>query len=190
MKLRLSASYLPIVFASLFLLAGCDFLSSEETVILNSDSAEPPTVEYSFSYTSDDVNSEGRVEVTSEGNDDLASILRENGFSRDDVVSARIDRVVLIGRSSPESTQKIYEYVQSAEIYFPGSASTPIAEGEIQTAQGPDEVELSVVNSTVTSAVQEGAQNARLELDTQEGGFTERYRAEAEIYFRIEVEGV
>lgn len=191
MKMRFPGALFSILFALLFVLAGCDFLDSEETVILNSDSPIPPTVEYTFEYTSDDVNSDGWVEVTSEQVDNLGAILSENGFSRDDVVSAEIDRVVLRGLSPEEqSTRKIYEHVQRAEVYFPGDASSVAAEGEVQTTQGPDRVELNVVSSSVTSAVEGGAQNARLELETQEDGFSELHRAEAEIFFEIEVEGV
>ncbi len=190
MKLRLSASYLPIAFASLFLLAGCDFLSSEETVILNSDSAEPPVAEYTFFYSPEDVNSEGRVDVTSRGSDDLGADLRENGFSREEIVSAEVESVTLLGTSQEKTTQKIYAHVRRAEVYFPSDASSPIAEGEIQSGQSLEEIELSVTSGSVTDAVKEGAKRARLVLDVQEGEFSGTLEAEADINFRIELEGV
>lgn len=173
-----------------FVLAGCDATGSSDTVILNESSPTPPTVEYTFEYTPDDVNQGGEVVVTSDGSDDLGTVLQDNGFSRSNVVSASVDRVELFGRSPQGSSAKIYNYVRRAQIYFPESASSPVAEGEISTPDGPAQVSLDVTNGEVTEAVKEGAQRALLRMDTQQGGFSELYRAEARVYFRIELEGV
>lgn len=190
MKLRLSSSFLPLIFASLFVLAGCDVFSTGETVILNSNSEVPPTAEYTFFYSPEDVNSEGWVEVTSEGRDDLAADLRENGFSREEIVSAEVESVSLLGKSQEGTSQKIYRHVRRAEVYFPSDASSPIAEGEIPSGQSLEEEDLTVTGSGVTDVVKEGAQQARLELEVEEDGFSGVLEAEAEINFRIELEGV
>lgn len=182
-------AYVPIL-PALVLLAGslvltsCDLAAAGNTAILNAASSIPPTVEYTFEYTPDDVTG-GRIEVVSEGMDDLGSILTRNGFSRSDVVSARVDSV-----SIERLSAQTFEYLTGADIYLGTSTSGPqIGAGQFSTDQ--ESATLNVPTSTVTSIVKQGRTNAFASLDPNNpNNVPDVDRVEATVYFQIEVEGV
>lgn len=181
--------YVPIL-PALVLLAGslvltsCDLAAAGNTAILNAASSIPPTVEFTFEYTPDDVTG-GRVEVVSEGTDDLRSTLSQNGFSRSDVVSARVDSV-LIERLSAQT----FEYLTGADIYLGTSTSGPqIGAGQFSTDQ--ESATLNVPTRTVTSIVKKGSTRAFASLDPDDpNNVPDPDRVKVIVYFQIEVEGV
>jgi hypothetical protein len=171
---------------------GCDSVGSEETAILNADSPAPPTVEYEFRYTSDDVSSDGEeVEVVSEGGDNLGSVLTQNGFSRDDVTSARVDSVTLRRQSSPTSSgvqPKVFDYLSGAALFLGTDASGKrIAEDQFNTTQR--KIRLGIANSNVTTEVKTGSTRAFLRL-TASDQVPEEDVVDVTVYYRIEVQGV
>lgn len=164
-------------------LTGCDSLGGgDDTAILNADSAEPPEVNYTFQYSPED-RTNGTVEVASDGSGNLTQILQSNGFSRDDIVSARVESVVLNGLST-DPAAKIYSHVRTAELYLGASASgVLIAEGTIGNQTGS--VTLEPTSNDVTSTLKSGASRTFLRLDT--GDFQGQYTARATVNYRIEV---
>lgn len=181
--------YVPIL-PALVLLAGslvltsCDLAAAGNTAILNAASSVPPTVEYTFEYSPDDVTG-GRIEVVSIRADDLDSKLSQNGFSRSDVVSAGVDSVV-IERLSAQT----FEYLTGAEIYLGTSTSgSQIGAGQFSTDQ--ESATLNVPTSTVTSIVKQGSTHAFASLDPNDpNNVPDPDRVKAIVYFQIEVEGV
>lgn len=172
--------------------AGCDSVGSEETAVLNADSPAPPTVEYEFRYTSEDVSEDGQqVEVVSDGGDNLGSVLTQNGFSRDDVVSARVDSVTLRRQSSPTSSgmqPKVFDYLSGAAVFLGTDASGKrIAEDQFSTTQ--QKIRLDVATSNVTEEVKGGSTQAFLRLTASEN-VPEQDVVDVTVYYRIEVEGV
>lgn len=173
-------------------LLGCDLGGSADTAILNQNSPFPPDVTYEFEYSSDNVQGE-QIEVVSDQTDDLAPTLLANGFTRDDVVSARVDSVLLERLSSPTSGNarpKVFDYLGGAEVYLgTDAAGTRIAADEFQTTDRS--VSLEVVTGDVTDIVTEGSTKAFLRLDAPNpGSVPSGDRVRATVYFRIEVEGV
>lgn len=190
--MRTLSSLLLSSIAFVFVLAGCDATGSQETVILNEDLPVPPTVEYEFRYTSENVSNEGqRVEVVSNGSDNLGSILSENGFSRDDIVSARVDSVSLRRLSSPSATEvrpKVFDYLSGVALFLGTDASgTRIAERSPLPSE--QQVSLPVATSNVTADLEGGSKKAFLRLDAS-GEVPEEDFVEATVYYRIEVGGV
>lgn len=174
-----------VLLAGSLVLAGCDFAAAGSTAVLNADSDIPPTVRYEFQYDPSDVTGEGRVAVESEGTDDLGEVLSDNGgFSRGDVVAARIDSVVIERLSAPT-----FGYLTGADVHLGTSGSGPqIASGEFSTSQ--ESARLSVTSPTVTGIVQRGATSAfaRLDVDDPENVIADRVAVV--VYYRLEVEGV
>lgn len=180
-----------------FLLVGCDS-GGTETVVLNANSPAPPTVEYEFRYTSDNLNGNSRVEVASQNPDNLTSVLRNNGFSRSDVVSAQVDSVTLerisaAGTQRAAVTPKVFQYLLGAEVYLGDDDAGPkIAEGQFQTTRRF--VSLPVSTRNVTPTVQEGATPTFLRLEVQDPSSVpdapNQDAVEVVVYYRIEVEGV
>ncbi len=168
-------------------LAGCDATGSEETAIFNAASPFPPTVEYDFVYDADNVNSSGQVEVTSRNEDNLTSILSDNGFDRGDVRSARVDSVVLDGISLEQPTgavSKVFGYLTGAEVFLGADETgTRIADDNFSADGGT--VRLGGGTRDVTDVVRGGSTKAFLRLDTDEE-VTEQDRVEVTVYFRIE----
>jgi len=164
-------------------LVGCDALGGgDETAILNADSAEPPEVEYTFQYSPEDRNG-GTVEVASEGSGSLTEILQSNGFSRDDIVSARVESVVLDGLST-DPAAKIYSHVRTAELYLgTGASGVRIARGTVDSQTGT--VTLDPTSNDVTSTLKAGPSGTFLRLDTDD--FEGQYTAQATVTYRIEV---
>jgi hypothetical protein len=103
-------------------LTGCDTTGSEETAILNANSPVPPTVEYTFDY---ETGGNQQIGAQSDTTDMLDPVLRRNGFSRDDVVSARVDSVQLERLSLEEAAPppKVFDYLTQATLYLGPSAS-------------------------------------------------------------------
>lgn len=164
-------------------LTGCDSLGGgDDTAILNADSAEPPVIDYTFQYGPEN-RTDGTVEVASVGTGDLTEILQDNGFSRDDIVSARVESVVLDGLST-DPAAKIFSHVRNAEVYLGASTSgVRIADGTISNQTGS--VTLEPTSNDVTSTLKSGASKTFLRLDT--GDFQDQYTAEATVTYRIEV---
>ena len=174
------------------LLVGCDATGSQDTVILNANSPAPPTVEYTFRYTSQDVSQGGQlVEVVSEGRDDLGSVLTQNGFDRSDVVSARVDSVTLRRQSSPTLSgvrPKVFDYLSGAAVFLGADASgKKIADDQFDTTR--QKISLRVATSNVTAEIKEGRTQAFLQL-TASGSVPEEDVVDATVYYRIEVGGV
>jgi hypothetical protein len=137
-----------LLLGPLLVLSGCDLSSANSTVSLSENSAEPPTVQHRFEYTRAEVTDDGTLEVTSttEGRT-LDAILADNGFSRSDVVSARVDSVAVVPITAPPEEG----------VFFLG----PDADGpRIAQATYPDGSTEPVVDRSttpVTAAVREGA---------------------------------
>lgn len=190
MKNVISLLFSSVVLAVLFV--GCDATGPEDTAILNADSPAPPTVEYEFRYTSENVSEDGRqVQVVSEGGDNLGSVLTQNGFSRDDVVSARVDSVTLRRQSSPTNSgmqPKVFDYLSGAAVFLGTDADGKrIAEDQFSTTQ--QKIRLAVATSNVTEEVKEGSTRAFLRLTASEN-VPEQDVVDVTVYYRIEVEGV
>lgn len=164
-----------------FLLTGCDLEGAGDTAVLNANSAIPPTVRYTFEYATDG----DPVEVISEEEDDLAAILSENGFRRDDVASARIDSVVVERLSA-----STFGYVTGMDLHLgPSSRAPRVAGGTFQSSQ--ESARLRVTTSTVTDVVKQGPTKAFARFDTEEAdSIPEVDRVRATVYFEIEVKGV
>jgi hypothetical protein len=170
------------------LLAGCDSAGTEGTAVLNATSPVPPTVEYEFRYTSENVNGQ-QVEVVSENSDNLGPVLTQNGFSRADVVSARVDSVTLRRQSSPASIRpKVFNYLSGAEVYLGADDSGKrIADDEFATTQ--QEISLRVSTSDVTEEVKGGSTRAFLRLEASDD-VPSNDVVDVTVYYRIEVGGV
>lgn len=197
-SLRFSSAVVGAVLLLAFTVVGCD-ASGPETVVLNANSPEPPTVEYEYRYTSDNLNANDEVEVASQQSDNLTSVLRSNGFDRSDVVSARVDSVTLERISAPAQDAartrsvpepKVFQYLLGASVYLGTDDSGPrIARGQFQTEQRF--VSLPVATQNVTSIVQAGATPSFLRLEVENPSDVPNEDAvEVVVYYRLEVEGV
>lgn len=177
------ASVLVVLFVGGLVLTSCDLASGNSTAVLNAGSTVPPVVEYTFDYSAEDVT-DGRIEVVSEMRDDLSAVLSENGFSRSDVVSARVDSVSIERLSAPT-----FGYLTGADVHLGTSSSGPhIGSGEFSTDQ--ESARLSVPRSTVTSLVREGPTKAFARLHPNNPENVVDDRVEVVVYFRLEVEGL
>lgn len=159
-------------------LTSCDLASAGNTAILNANSSIPPTVRHRFEYTQDQLSVGSMIE-----SEDLGEILTQNGFSRGDIVSARVDSV----RVEPVSTESL----SAAEMYLGTDASGPrIASVEFQPDQPSPAVDAS--GASVTGAVKAGASETFGQFSVEDpsniptGGGVVR----AVVYYRVEVEGV
>lgn len=166
-------------------LTSCDLASTGDTAILNAESAIPPTVRHRFEYTGDDASGNGEVEVVSSitSGSDLDDILSDNEFNRGDVVSARVDSV-LVERISTNA-------LSGADLYLGTDAGGPlIASVEFPSGQGNSA--LDTTTRSVTGAVKDGERKsfARFRIEDPDnipaGGGVVR----AVVYYRIEVEGI
>ena len=171
--------------AGTLVLTSCDLASASNTAILNAGSTFPPTVRHRFEYTEDDATGEGPVKVLSNiQSDDLDAILADNGFGRSDVVSARVDSV-LIERISTNS-------LSGADLHLGTDASGPlIASVEFDDPEAETPARDSTPR-TVTGTVKSGEERVSARFDVQDlssipaGGGMVR----AVVYYRVEVEGV
>ena len=187
-----SSSFLLSTFVLALLLAGCDATSPQSTVILNANSPEPPTTEYTFSY---DPSEAGAITVQSQSDDNLTSTLETNGFRRDDITSARVDSVKL-ERLSPKGLSRaeraVFDYLQGATVYLGSNTDGPrIAEASFQTTD-ERKISLPVQTADVTGTVKSGPTRAFLRLDTADESRPDRNRdrVRVTVYFRIEVRSV
>jgi hypothetical protein len=174
------------------LVAGCDATGSEGTAVLNANSPAPPVVEYEFRYTSQDVSDNGQqVDVVSEGSDNLGTVLSRNGFSRSDVVSARVDSVTLRRQSSPTTSgvrPKVFNYLSGATVFLgAGDRGKRIADDQFDTTR--QKIALRVATADVTEEVKEGSTQAFLRL-TASDTVPEADVVDVTVYYRIEVGGV
>ena len=171
-------SLLIVLLAGGVMWTSCDLASAGNTAILNGDSAIPPTVRHRFEYKGEDVV-EGNVAVESEiQSDDLDAILSRNGFSRSDVVDARIDSVRLERVSAPS--------LRDVDVFLGTSAEGP----RVAQVQFSSDGASSAVDDTprsVTAAVRSGARRlyGRFGLERPRDGVVR-----ARVYYRLEVEGV
>ena len=190
-------SRLSIVAVFALALMGCDAAGPADTVILNANSPIPPTVEYTFEY---DTEGRQQIGVRSQNADTLGSILRRNGFGRADVVSARVERVVLERISDPgpsvrgkEATAvEVFDYLSGATVYLgPDAESGPrIAEASFETTARTVSLGVDGGSARVTDDVKSGSQPAFLMLDTAGDVPDRRDRVRVRVDFRIEVQGV
>lgn len=183
--------HLPVIVTSIAIilgLAGCDSVGSADTVILSANQDIPPTVEYRFRYTSENVSNDGQqVQVVSENTDNLDSVLRDNGFGRADITSARIDSVKMERQSSPEQIRaKVFEYLSEARVFLGTDATgTEIANRVPLPFQ--EEVIMDVSTSDVTDEIKSGSKNAFLQMETDDT-VPQEDRIEVTVFYRIEVQ--
>ena len=177
-KTIVRASLLLALLAGGLVLTSCDLASAGNTAILNAGSAIPPTVRHRFEYSQGQLNVVSTVE-----SEDLGDILAQNGFSRSDVVSARVDSVLV----TPVSTASL----SRAEIYLGTDANGPhIASVQFQPDQ-PSPV-IDHTTTSVTGAVKSGDTKTFAQFSVEDpsgipaGGSVVR----ATVYYRIEVEVV
>lgn len=174
---------LVVLFTGGLVLTSCDLASGSNTAVLNAGSTVPPTVKYTLDYSAENVT-EGQIEVMSEERDNLGAVLSENGFSRSDVVSARVDSVSIERLSGPT-----FGYLTGADVHLGTNSSGPrIGSGEFLTDQRS--ALLGVPTRTVTSRVREGATKAfgRLQPDDPDNVIDDR--VEIVVYYRLEVQGL
>lgn len=182
--------HLPVIVTSLAIivgLTGCDSLGSSETVILSANQDIPPTVEYDFRYSSDNVSNDGqRVDVVSESTDNLDAVLRDNGFGRSDIISARVDSVKMERQSSPAQIRKVFDYLSGASVFLGSDASGP----QIATRTPlpfEERVKMEVSTSNVTDEIKSGAKKAFLRLEASDEVPSED-KIEVTVFYRIEVQ--
>jgi hypothetical protein len=168
-------------------LAGCDAAGPADTVILSANSPEAPTIEYEFFY---EANGPAVIEIQSDEPDNLGSILKENGFRRSDVVSARVDSVELERRSAPAAAKRpVFDYLRGAAVHLGSDADgLRIAEAAFQTTDRT--VSLPVRTADVTDVVKDGPTHAFLRLNKAKDAPERQDRVAVTVYFRIEVRGV
>jgi hypothetical protein len=167
----------------LLVLSGCDLSSANSTALLSANSAVPPTVQHRFEYTRAEVAEDGtlRVASTVEGRT-LDAILADNGFSRSDVVSARVDSVAVVPITAPPAEGRLFLGSDAggpriARATFPDGSTEPVVDRS---------------TTPVTAAVRDGASlvfgrfRVDVPADVPEGGGVVR----AVVYYRLEVEGV
>ena len=162
-------------------LTSCDLASASNTAILSANSTSPPTVRHRFEYSQGQLN----VVSTVESENHLGDILAQNGFRRSNVVSARVDSVLV----TPVSTASL----SRAEIYLGTDANGPhIASVQFQPDQPSPVVDHAT--TSVTGAVKSGDGDtktfAQFSVEDPSGIPTGGSVVRATVYYRIEVEGV
>jgi hypothetical protein len=171
--------------AGAVVLTSCDLASAGNTAILNAGSTAPPIVRHRFEYSADDAPNGGPVEALSTiQSDDLDAILTENGFSRSDVVSARVDSV-RIDRLSTNS-------LSGADLHLGTDAGGPLIASVEFDDPGAQTSGRDNTTRTVTGAVKDGQEQVFARFDVQDlstippsGGMVR-----AVVYYRLEVEGI
>ena len=189
----LLAVLLPLVFV------GCDAAGSD-TIFLEttSDDTQLDPIFYKFRYTPDNLVDD-TVKVVSEKNDDplvddsIDDLLKRNGFSRKNVVSATVEEATLIRRSDKSGLPdpKVFQYLDGGEAkVFLGSDSSGklFAESPIQSDEKRIALEI-VGDGDVTSKIKSGTEVAFLRLVTT-GGVSGEDVVDVKVSYRIEVSGV
>ena len=150
----------------LLLASACD--TTEETITLN-DSANPTTVTYRFEYNPQNAVG-GSVSTVSVSADNLGEIIEEYGYSRSDVVSARVSSATLVRvssrQSAPEKVEKVFDYVEDVSVYAGASDGGPVLV-PTQTVSPNTQVQLNTENTEVTSTVSSGPSRAFIVVDVQ-----------------------
>lgn len=182
--------------AALFLivaLPGCDSAGSDSATF----TLDPVTFEFPPFDASNIQN--GEVELSSEGSVDLSSALRNFGFNKSEVTSAKVTRVVLvrqsIGTTSAEPTRqaverwgpKVFDFLNEAEVRLTASnlSAATIASkvgGFSSTLEG--ETVLDLNGQDVAGYVKASSIGTRLRLRLDDPG-TESYRVEVEVTFQV-----
>jgi hypothetical protein len=163
-----------LLFVGGLVLTSCDLASGGSTLILNANLPNPPTVQYRFEYTQEDVTNGGQVEVPSTiKGDDLETIIEENGGNQ--VIAARVDSVEVRRVSASSLT--------AADLYLGTDASGPLI-GSVQFETDQDVVR-DTDAKTVTDAVKQGKGKtfAQFRVDDPEGFSVVR----ADVYFWVKV---
>lgn len=176
------ASLFVVLLTGGLVLTSCDLSSTGGTIILNANSSVPPTVQYRFRYTQGDATEGGQVGVIAMiESDDLDGILTANGVNRDQVVSARVDSVLV----DPVSTTSLSagnvhlgtdaDGPQIASVTFPSGGEAPV---------------LDASRTSVTSAVKAGTSKTfgRFSVDDPSSIPAGGSAVRATVYFRIEAE--
>jgi hypothetical protein len=193
LSLLIAALLLPLV------LIGCD-ATGGDTIVLNTteDDAQLDSIEYSFRYRPDEVN-DGTVEVVSEKEDDpgvadtIDDLLSRNGFSRADIVSAKVVEAILIRRSDPSSSSlpKVFQYLDQGKIEaFLGDnfSGKPFAEKEIQSTD--KKIPLDILNGgDVTTEMKSGTERVSLRLSVT-SNVSQEDAVDVRLAYQIEVRGV
>lgn len=189
----LLAVLLPLV------LAGCDS-AGENTIVLNTtdDDTQLDPIEYSFRYKPEDVNN-GTVEVVSEKEDDpklddtIDDLLDRNGFSRKNIVSAKVVEAILIRRSDPSSSSKpkVFQYLDGGNIeVFLGEdlSVSPFAGKDIQSTD--KRVSLNILDGGgVTKEIKSGTERVSIRLSVTDN-VSQEDAVDVKVSYQIEVRGV
>jgi len=177
----------PVVTLALALLltTACD-TTEDDTIVLN-DRANPTTATYEFEYDPRTAVG-GEVAVTSASSDDLNSVLQTYGYSRSDIVSARVEAVRILRSAGGSATtvQKLYNYVNEVALYLGTSESGPVV-AEPQPVDSGLNADLSASSTDVTAELRGGPSRAFLVIDVDDTTET-RGLVEARITYRIEVQ--
>ncbi len=169
-------------------LGGCDATSSEPVRLA------PKTITFEFpQFGADDVQ-DGTLQIDALNQEDLASALRADGFTRDEVVQATITRVELERRSvgsAPEAAGgKVFGFLVSGTAQLTQGATTQtIAERDAfdpNAAATP----MTITDGQATSIVAASSPfGARLTLGV-DGIGPGAFRVALAVTFRVDVEGV
>ncbi len=165
-------SLLIVLLAASVAWTSCDLASAGNTAILNANSPIAPTVQHRFEYKGEDVV-DGEVAVESKiQSDDLDAILSRNGFSRSDVVDARIDSVKIINPESAPSLRDAEGPRVAQVTSFPDGASFVVDDTSTPVLE-------AVRNDEARTLY------GRFGLESAGDG-----AVQATVYYRLEVEGV
>lgn len=116
-RLRSLAAPLLVLLAAALLTTACD-TAEEDTIVLGTAQDNPISVTYEFDYNTNTAI-DGELGVTSgTRQDDLASDLDFYGYTRDDVVSARVTNVEIRTSVGSSKEIKLYDYVQNISVYL------------------------------------------------------------------------
>ena len=177
----------PVVTLALALLltTACD-TTEDDTIVLN-DRANPTTATYEFEYDPRTAVG-GQVGVTSASSDDLNSVLQTYGYSRSDIISARVEEVRISQSTggSAVTTPKLYDYINEIALYLGTSDSAP-ALAEPQPVSSGLNASLNASGAEVTSVLRSGASRAFLVIDVENTREPQGF-VEATITYEIEVQ--
>lgn len=177
----------PVVTLALALLltTACD-TTEDDTIVLN-DRANPTTATYEFEYDPRTAVG-GEIAVTSASSDDLNTILQAYGYTRSDIVSARVDAVRISQSTggSASTVDKLYNYVNEIALYLGTSESAPVL-AEPQPVNAGLNADLNASGADVSSVLRSGSSRAFLVIDVDDTSEPQGF-VEATITYRIEVQ--
>lgn len=198
--MRFSYGVLSALLIATLFLVGCDDTGTgtEDTIVIGTE-ADPVEFEFAFEpFSADDVTN-GTLTLTSTNSDDLSSQIQGFvGAVRGDVVSARVRSVRLERLTGNfgvqpgirlEEQPKVFSYLGSARVYYGASTDAqPVAERR-PISDNP-EVTLDLLESDITSIVQNGPRPLTLELDVNDPSLIGTGDdVEITVSYRIEVSG-